>query len=247
MVGEVFGRWTVKSDAIIKQKTSGRTYKLVTCECSCGTVRDVEFYNLVAGLSKSCGCSREKGRVTHGGSQLPEYQPWLSMIQRCENPNNPSFRLYGARDIRVVESWRKFENFYADMGPRPSPRHSIDRIDNDGNYEPGNCRWATRTEQSRNRRNNRVIEYGGQKKCLAEWNSESCLGGDILKHRINAGWSIEDAIKTPVAPYHKGCPRLIEYEGGLYTLSDLSIKCGVNRRTLASRLRRGWSVDEATK
>ncbi|WP_143565689.1 hypothetical protein [Sinorhizobium fredii] len=91
------------------------------------------------------------GKVTHGGTRLPEYRVWAGMHQRCNNPKSTRYAKYGGRGIMICERWNSFENFLADMGPRPTPDHSIDRRDNDGNYEPGNCRWATRSEQQQNK------------------------------------------------------------------------------------------------
>ena len=139
---------------------------LVRCEC--GTERVVSLQGLKKGQATSCGCQRsERARRLgfacrkHGhtkpGNPSPEYRSWIAMKTRCNNPNHRHFDNYGGRGIRVCERWvRSFENFLADMGPRPSLQYSLDRIDSEGGYEPGNCRWATRSEQNRNRRKRRA-------------------------------------------------------------------------------------------
>jgi hypothetical protein len=127
--------------------------------CECGSVKIVHASNLCAGRHQSCGCKRNENntmRATHGattgGIRTPEYQVWRNMRQRCYNPSNPGWKNYGARGITVCPRWDAYEAFIADMGPRPSPKHSLDRIDNDKEYTSSNCRWATRTMQNRNRR-----------------------------------------------------------------------------------------------
>lgn len=125
---------------------------LVRVLCDCGVERSEQLSWLRQG-SRSCGCSA--GRLLHGMARVkrrePIYSAWRHMWTRCTNPRYPRFDRYGGRGITICDRWRSFELFAQDMGPRPSPRHSLDRIDNDGNYEPGNCRWATSTEQMRNR------------------------------------------------------------------------------------------------
>jgi hypothetical protein len=128
----------------------------------------------------------------------PLYSIWCGMKNRCYNRNEPTYPYYGGRGITVCEDWRlSFAFFWADMGPRPSPRHSLDRIDNDGPYSPDNCRWATRSEQSGNRRNNITLTHNGETTFAKEWARRVGLSYETLLHRLDRGWSAERALTTP--------------------------------------------------
>jgi hypothetical protein len=140
-----------------------------------------------------------KRSTTHGLGKPPEYRSWSQMRNRCQNPNSRKYLYYGARGIKVCDRWQSFAAFYEDMGPRPSPKHSIDRFpDNDGNYEPGNCRWATYAEQNLNYRRNRRLTYKGETKTVKEWAAIVGLPYQCLLKRITkSGWSVVHALETP--------------------------------------------------
>jgi hypothetical protein len=163
------------------------------CQCDCGNTCEPAVHSLTSGAVKSCGCyGREKflGRITkHGKSRSKLHKVWTSAKQRCHNPNSTAFHYYGARGIRMCDRWQNsFEAFCQDMGPQPTPKHTLERIDNDGNYEPGNVRWATQAEQCLNHRRNVRISLGGVIKTLSEWSKESGLTKNGLKYRVKAGW-----------------------------------------------------------
>jgi len=136
---------------------------------------------------------------THGMTGSGEYNIWAHIVSRCENVNNHAYADYGGRGIRVCARWRcSFENFLADMGPRPSATHSIDRIDNDGHYEPGNCRWATALVQARNSRRNIFLTHNGVTRCVSEWAGVVGIGRRTLEERVRRGWSVQRVLEEPV-------------------------------------------------
>jgi hypothetical protein len=143
--------------------------------------------------------------TTHGMSRSPEYQAWNHLQQRCTNPDDPSYPRYGGRGVSVCPKWaHSFDAFLADMGSRPGDGYSIERVDKDGNYEPGNCVWADAKAQARNRSNNRVIEVNGVAKPLAEWAEQAGISRQTLRMRLERGWPIADALITPVQFRTKG-------------------------------------------
>src|SRR5690606_6584889 len=147
-------------------------------------------------ITKKTPPSRKRhGASWVNGKATPEYNAWSSMKSRCENPTVASNKDYGGRGIRVCDRWRdSFETFLADMGPRPSPQHSIDRIDNNGNYEPRNCRWATVLRQQRNKRSNHYVQFRGKTMTVTE--AAEIAGANIVlvRSRIKRGWPIERAV-----------------------------------------------------
>jgi hypothetical protein len=189
LIGQRFGRWTVVGPA----QTRAAYW---SCHCECGTTRDVDQVSLLRAHSKSCGCTRNT--PTHGMCGAPEYRIWAAMRSRCNDPKTATFHNYGGRGIVVCERWKSFEAFYADMGPRPSSKHTLDRINNDGNYEPGNCRWATRQEQANNMRTCVRLSHDGKTHTLAEWARETGMSQGALLSRLKRGWSIDRTLTTPV-------------------------------------------------
>jgi hypothetical protein len=186
------------------------------CLCECGATTVADGGNLKAGRTKSCGAighrpakyALRKDYKGHGHATIRG--TWGRMIQRCTNPKSHNYPMYGGRGIKVCERWRNLSNFVADMGARPSPQHSIDRYpDKNGDYEPGNVRWATPTEQANNTRSNRLLTAFGKTQTVAEWGRETGLGHDIIEQRVRTlRWSAEKAITTPRREWGPNRPRL---------------------------------------
>lgn len=142
---------------------------------------------------------REFSTLARPETATREYRAWINMRSRCNNPNTPFFDRYGGRGIKVCPEWDKsYQAFLRDMGRRPSPRHSLDRIDVNGDYEPANCRWATTSEQCRNKTTNRAVEVGGFRMTLAEAAERSGRGYNTVLYRLKRGWSVEQALGLPL-------------------------------------------------
>lgn len=211
-VSETFGRLKTIGPKFLRavggKVSRRRAYQ--TCVCACGRILDVRVNGLRTGNTRSCGClqgettaTRNKEHsheynTTHGRSHTPEYIAWQCMRSRCDNINNQDYGRYGGRGIGYCERWKKFENFFAAMGPKPTPLHSIERNDNDGNYDPGNCFWADKTTQANNRRSNRMVTIGDKTDTLANWCRYYVIAYDTVQNRLRRGWDPERALTTSV-------------------------------------------------
>lgn len=188
MTGSRFGRLVVLELAEI------RTEARWLCQCDCGQLTTVAGSELRNGSTKSCGCLRSS---QGGGYKTPEYTTWREMKRRCCNPRCPEYHLYGGRGIAICDRWRhSFVNFLADMGPKPSPDHSVQRVDNDGNYEPTNVVWATPLEQAQNTRKVRLLTYNGETMSIRAWARKLGLEHSTLRRRIALGWPPEKVFSS---------------------------------------------------
>jgi hypothetical protein len=208
-----FGSWVVIGEAAPRNRA-----RYVRCRCRCGTERDVRLASLQSSATSSCGCeSNARASVamsarmlTHGKSASPTYRNWAAMRARCENPKHRNYHRYGGRGIRVCERWAgDFAAFFSDMGERPTIEHTIDRIDNDGNYEPSNCRWATRKEQSSNTSAVTILTLGEISLPVAEWARRYGVPGNTLRYRLSVGWPLSRALglEKKLSDGKKHCPR----------------------------------------
>lgn len=184
-------------------------------------------------------------------SGTPIYQLWFDMLRRCNDATRSDFHLYGGRGIKVCERWKSFVNFFADMGDKPDGA-SLDRFpDNNGNYEPGNCRWASAEEQARNTRANRQITYDGRTQPLAAWAEEMCVGSAVIAARLDVlGWSVERALTEPILSPGKRKSNNVEltYKGQTMILSDWARELGIPKGTLYHRVvRLRWPLERAFK
>ena len=176
--GEAFRDQRSRYHAVFKCQYCNNNFISTICDIANGRV-------------KSCKCRY------HRMTNSPEYESWTAMKTRCLNENCPEYVHYGERGITICEEWLlSFKTFYADMGPRPEGT-TLERIDNDGNYCPENCRWATAIDQGRNRRSTLNLTFRGETHCLEEWSIRSGIGQSTLSQRLKLGWSVEKALTTP--------------------------------------------------
>ena len=252
-VGTRFGKLTVIGEGLPKGKRNERTLE---CRCDCGNVTSPLLSNLRKTTgTRSCGCDKiaaiqaqqEAGR-THGMRHTRVYAIWHGMKQRCLNPRADEYKWYGARGVTVCEAWQQsFELFYADMGDPPSDDHSIERNDVNGNYEPGNCRWATDLEQMNNMRTNVNIEYDGRTQSIAAWARELGIPRATLQFRYSRGWTTAEVIngrpkKLRTSGRKNGVD--IEYDGRTQSIAAWARELGIPEATLRRRHRQGWTAAE---
>ncbi len=212
-IGSRFTRWTVTGHDDKSRVGDRRLW----CKCDCGTIRSCRIDNLRNKQTKSCGCLRDElGRarmITHGmssnGKQSKVYSTHAHMLQRCTNPKDAKYPRYGGRGIKICDRWLNGERgkigvecFAEDMGEPPSRSHSIDRKDNDGNYEKSNCQWGTPLQQATNSSKNIFIEHAGKRQTLSQWAREIGMKAECISRRMKRGWSVERALtKTPREKY----------------------------------------------
>ena len=203
-VGDRFNLWEVQvTDPVDCYISNTSTKPRYLCKCDCGKVQKVRGENLVTGKAKGCSsCANSK----HGMYGTPEYECWRQLKGRCLNTNHIQYPEYGGRGIGVCQDWiDSFENFYEDMGDRPGPQYSIERIDNNGNYCPENCEWEIRKKQCRNRRSTHFITYQGETKPLIVWAEQFGINPTSLNKRLRTGWDIHRALTTPINQEKKRC------------------------------------------
>jgi hypothetical protein len=198
ITGQRFGRLTAIRMTVKGCRNPCRSQRWLF-RCDCGNEIELAKANVIKENTRSCGClKREVAAELHtthghttGGEHSSEYISWKHMLDRCRNPNNKRYADYGGRDLTVCERWGSFESFLADMGPKPSPDHEIERRDNDKGYSPENCYWATAIEQANNKRNNRRYTIGDRTQTLTQWAREYSISEKKLRNRIERGWHPE--------------------------------------------------------
>ena len=189
-IGDTFSR------LMVIEKLPRRSYTLWwLCRCTCGQEKAIRDSLLKSGQTRSCGCLAKEVNTIHGNWRSRTYKSWQMMKDRCQNSQCPEFSYYGGRGISVCARWQVFENFLTDMGNRP-PRTSIERIDNNGNYEPNNCRWATRHEQMNNTRANRLITFNNQTLNVSQWAKKLGINRNTLYVRLFRGQTAEQAFQV---------------------------------------------------
>ncbi|MDD4995792.1 MAG: hypothetical protein PHW53_05015 [Patescibacteria group bacterium] len=251
--GTKYGMLTIISETTDHICPSGYRSRRVVCICDCGKEHIAILKNIVSGSIISCGCFRDKKlakvQMTHNMSNTSEYSIWRGIKKRCLTEKSTNYIYYGGRGIMICDRWRNsFENFFADMGARPSINHSIDRKDNMLGYSAENCRWSTVKEQANNKRNNIILEFNRESLNVTQWAEK--LGIDRMRifNRIDRGWSIEKILTTPIQ--HKTsrtnrCDILYKHDGVELTAREWAKMANVAHDVFYKRLIRGWTIEDA--
>lgn len=240
---KIFGKLTVLEYAYTK---NNKAYW--KCRCDCGNFCDVPAQTLLNGTVTSCGCNRKeamkKVAFKHGLRDTRLYQIWCNMKSRCYNENSNRYERYGGRGITICDEWLNDPQAFYDwaMSHGYDDTLSIDRIDNDGNYEPSNCRWISNKEQSNNRSSNHLITYEGKTMNMTQWSEYLGIPRKTLSDRLASGWSVEKAFTTKSK---KHAPAEIEYNGEKHSYAEWSRITGIPADTLANRIKKGMSPEQA--
>lgn len=264
-VGSRYGRLTVF--AVGQVEGTYRYYAV--CQCDCGSApKRIRQDGLTSGVVTSCGCYQSEQSTKHGLHSSPHYGRWRNMIDRCDNEDCVAYPNYGGRGVRVCDRWYDIETYINDLPEGYFEGAHLDRIDNDGDYEPSNVRWVTPQKNHNNRRSTNLIEHDGRKKSLSDWAREKGLSPQLVWDRINnCGWSIEQSLNTPPldkyermrrarakrnegrTPRTKAPPRKLKtvlFYGVEMTIEQISILSGVSRKLLRKRIfERGWTAERA--
>jgi hypothetical protein len=248
-----------------------KRFAIAVCICACGNKNLViRFDSLKSGVTRSCGCYHREQNKTHGLTSNEHYNRWSHILDRCNNPNSPAYKDYGGRGIKVCDRWHDVRLFIEDLPDGYEPGLEIDRIDNNGNYEPGNVKWSTKKENGRNKRNNVLLTYNGQTKTITEWAEEYNIHHVTIKDRIDKqGFTVEQALTAPLmtdsermkitcakrwsvhvkkvhVPKTDRKIRKFLYNGEELTIKQLSDKTGISTKLLAKRLcEYNWPIEKA--
>lgn len=236
LTGQKFGRLTALA---LSHRGADRNAQWL-CICECGNAKTICRHHLLRGSTVSCGCLRRTQKVTHGLRKSPEYKIWQAMKYRCSE-KTAVFKNYAGRGISVCAEWADdFATFYADMGQRPSAKHTIERKDNNAGYSKSNCEWATRQVQANNKRGNRRISHCGRLLTAAEWSRELGVSQRNIANRLKRGKDTASVLSVIVRE-----PVRIEHAGVSKTVSEWSRDLGIGVRAITKRLQRGESVSSA--
>lgn len=222
-------------------------HHLWRCRCKCGKVFLAIENNLRRRKDATCGCARRRkgegaAHYIHGGFNRPEWYIWQSMKQRCSNSKQRGFKDYGGRGIRVCKRWlNSFANFFADMGPRPSPKHTLERKEVNGHYQPSNCCWALRKSQMNNMRTNHRITLNGVRMTLSQWAEHAEIPAASLSRRLGLGWPLTKALSVPIRRVN----RQFAYDGETMTVPEWAKKVKVPKQRIWYRLKLGWTFERA--
>lgn len=249
IAGQRFGKLTVIEKANRPNKPKSENHVWWKCLCDCGNVHIVRGSNLIRGNVQSCGCLIKETNTKHGMRHTPIYNRWLYIKARCFYPKNPKYKNYGARGITMCDSWRNsFEEFYNYVSKLPhfgEKGYTLNRIDNDGNYEPNNVEWADDIAQSNNKRNNHLMTYNGKTQTIAQWARELGINKHTLQNRIlTCKWSVERALTENVGK--KRTSQNITFNGKTQSLTQWAKELGMDRKTLHARIQKlNWPIERA--